>query len=223
MSSTSSGAVCSTSRSVRNLPFLSYSVLLAQTLPTADTHDHAVSNGVLPAVYHFDSKADVEEYIPSLGIPATFFLAGIYMSNLPGMSLREMPDGKWALALPMPEDAPIPLFAAEYDTGKFVKAIFLKKDATLGKHIYGATAYYKPKQIIDEFKELFPGVGREATFNRLPDEVFKGIMTSTGAPEVVAEGMLQNMRLMPEFEYYGGNKLEPSLEVSFCSLYPQQR
>jgi len=30
---------------------------------------------------HFDSKADVEEYVRELGIPATFFFAGCYMSN----------------------------------------------------------------------------------------------------------------------------------------------
>lgn len=172
-----------------------------------------LTNGVLSQVYHFDSKAAVEDHIRSLGIPATFFMAGFYMANLPGMSLREMPDGKWGLALPLPDDSPIPLFAAEHDTGKFVKAIFLKKDQTLGKRIYGATAYYTPKQIIDEFKEVFPEAGKDAGFSRLPDGVFKDIMASTGAPEPVQEEMLQNMRLMPEFGYYGGDKLEPSLSI----------
>lgn len=32
---------------------------------------------------HFDSKAEVEEYTRSLAIPATFFFAGTYMSNIP--------------------------------------------------------------------------------------------------------------------------------------------
>lgn len=102
-----------------------------------------LSRGILPGVYHFDGKAEVEEYIRSLGIPATFFLAGFFMSNLPGGGLREN-NGKWSLALPMPGNAPIPLLAAEYDTGKFVKAIFLKKEATLGKQIYGAQALNCP-------------------------------------------------------------------------------
>lgn len=30
---------------------------------------------------HFDSKAEVEDYVRDLGIPATFFYAGAYMSN----------------------------------------------------------------------------------------------------------------------------------------------
>ena len=33
---------------------------------------------------HFDSKAEVEEFTRSLGVPATFFYAGSYMSNIPG-------------------------------------------------------------------------------------------------------------------------------------------
>lgn len=169
-------------------------------------------------MFHFDSKAEVEEYIRKLEIPATFFLPGFYMSNIPGMSLREMPDGKWGLALPMPDDASIPLFAAEYDTGKFVKAIFLKKAATLGKRIYGATAYYTPSEILNTFKQVYPGAGKDARYSQLPHEVFKGILASAGTPEIVQEEMLQNMRLIPEFGYYGGDKLEPSLAVSLASL-----
>lgn len=220
MFSTSSGAVYPTARSVREPPRTHFTQSLRDRPLTLLT---PVTNGVLSQVYHFDSKAAVEDHIRSLGIPATFFMAGFYMANLPGMSLREMQEGKWGLALPLPEDSPIPLFAAEHDTGKFVKAIFLKKDQTLGKRIYGATAYYTPKQIIDEFKEVFPEAGKDAGFSRLPDEVFKGIMASTGAPEPVQEEMLQNMRLMPEFGYYGGDKLEPSLSVSFFlkkEIYP---
>lgn len=168
----------------------------------------------MPNVHHFDSKANVEEYIRTLNIPATYFMPGFFMSNLPGMSLREMPDGKWALALPMPADSPIPLFAAEHDTGKFVKAIFLNKQKTLGERVYGATDYYTPTQIVETFKELFPTVGKDATFKRLPDAAFKGILAATGAPEPIQEEMLQNMRLMPEFGYYGGDTLASSHAVS---------
>lgn len=32
---------------------------------------------------HFDAKAEVEEYVRELGIPATFFYPGTYMSNFP--------------------------------------------------------------------------------------------------------------------------------------------
>lgn len=178
---------------------------------------NVVSKGVLPGVYHFDAKARVEDYIRSLGIPASFFLAGFFMSNLPGASLRQLPDGKWGLALPIPDDSPIPLFDAENDTGKFVKAMLLDEQKVLGKRVYGATAYYTPAQIVEEFKELYPSVAKDAGYIQLPGDVFKGIMAGTGAPEVVQEELLQNMRLMPEFGYYGGDTLDFSLGVSHAS------
>ncbi|KAL1742101.1 hypothetical protein HDZ31DRAFT_84366 [Schizophyllum fasciatum] len=167
-----------------------------------------LSKGVLSQVHHFDSKATVEEYIRDLGIPATFFLPGFYMSNIPGSNLRAMPDGKWALAMPMPENAPIPLFAAEHDTGKFVKAILLKREETLGKRVYGSTGYTTPLEILDAFKKVYPTSGKDASFQQLPGDVFKGILGSMGMPEPVQEELLQNMRLVYEFGYYGGEKLD---------------
>ena len=172
-----------------------------------------VSKGVLPAVHHFDSKARVEDYIRSIGIPASFFLPGFFMANIPGGSFRQT-DGKWGLALPIPDDSPIPLFDAEHDAGKFVKAMFLNEEKVLGKRVYGATAYYTPAQLVEEFKELFPSDAKDAGYTQLSHDEFKGGMASTGAPEFVQEEMLQNMRLLPEFGYYGGDTLDFSLEVS---------
>ena len=40
---------------------------------------------------HFDSKAEVEEYVRGLGIPATFFYAGCYMSNFPAALQKVIP------------------------------------------------------------------------------------------------------------------------------------
>ena len=184
-----------------------------------------MSNGVLPGVYHFDGKARVEEYIRTLGIPASFFHAGFYMSNLPGQSLRDMGDGNWALALPAPADAPIPCLDAEADTGKFVKAMFLNTDKVLGKRIYGATAYYTPTELLDQFKEVFPNTGKKAAFSQLPGDVFKSIMAGTGAPEPIQEALLQNFRLLKEFGYFGGDSLDYSLSVgrfvsTFIENYP---
>ena len=50
-----------------------------------------VSEGKLTHMPHFESKAEVEEYTRSLGIPATFFFAGAYMSNIPE-SLQKVKD-----------------------------------------------------------------------------------------------------------------------------------
>ncbi|CAI7649486.1 unnamed protein product [Penicillium manginii] len=175
-----------------------------------------LSGGVLSQVHHFDSKAKVEEYIRKEGIPATFMLPGFYMSNIPGGNLRKTPEGIWKLALPIPGDSPVPLFASEYDTGTFVKSILLKRDETLGKRIYAATKYYTPLEILATFKQQYPDAGKDAVFSELPHAVFKGILAAAGMPDVVQEELLENMRLMPEFGYYGGEALESSTEVALA-------
>ena len=173
-----------------------------------------MSHGVLSSVHHFDGKAEVEEYIRSLNTPATFFLAGAYMSYLSSGSLRELTKGKWGLALPIPDNSPIPLLDAESDTGKFVKAIFKKRNDTLGKRIYGAVAYYTPATMLRGFEEVFHEAGKGASYIELPHDVFKASLASSGASEVFQEEVLQTMRLMPEFGYYGGASLDSSIAVS---------
>lgn len=174
------------------------------------------SHGALPNVYHFDSKAEVEDYIRSIGIPATYFLAGCYMSNFPGRFLRETSPGKWTIALPIPDSTRIPLIDIKNDTGKFVKAIFKKKDATLGKRIYGATAYYTPHSMLEQLKEVYPGV-KEVSFSELPSDVFKGMLGSGGAPEALQEEMLEMFEFFagpePGLGYYGGDSLDSSTAV----------
>lgn len=163
---------------------------------------------------HFDSKAHIEEYIKKSGLPATFFMPGFYMSNLPGGMFRQAPpNNDWTLALPIPSTTPIPLLDTADDTGKFVKAILNNREKTLGKQIYAATNYYTIEEIVKEFKELYPEAGKTAKSAELPHDVFKGIMMKTGAPAESAEELLQNMRLMNEFGYYFGANLDESHSV----------
>ena len=173
-----------------------------------------MTNGVLSKVHHFDSKATVEEYIRGLGIPATFFLAGFYMSNFLEPSFAAASGSTWTLALPMPDDAPIPLFAAEHDTGTFVKAILLKRAATLGQRVYGAPAYTTPLQMVGAFDRVYRGSGARAVYKRLSGDEFKAVLAAHGYPEASREDLLQNMRLVYEYGYYGGDKLDWSVSVS---------
>jgi uncharacterized protein YbjT (DUF2867 family) len=80
-------------------------------------HVKESTNGRLPNVHHFDAKADVEKYIRSLGIPATFVLPGYFMSNYTKM-LQKQEDGSYSLAYPVGSQAKFPLFDAAEDTGK---------------------------------------------------------------------------------------------------------
>jgi hypothetical protein len=174
-----------------------------------------LSKGALAGVSHFDSKAAVESYIREIGIPASFFLPGFFMSNLPGGMFRQLPpNNSWTLALPIPGSTPVPLLDSVDDTGKFVKGILLNREKTLGKRIYAATDYYTLDQVVEQFKEQYPEAGKDAKVVELPHGVFKDILTKQGLGEENAEELLQNMRLMNEYGYYGGADLKESHSVS---------
>jgi uncharacterized protein YbjT (DUF2867 family) len=174
-----------------------------------------VTKGALPHVYHFDSKAKVEAYIRTTALPATYFMPGFYMSNLPGSSLRPSPpDNAWTLTMPVPASAPVPLFATIQDTGKFVKAILLNREKTLGKRVLAATKYYTFQEMLDEFKATFPEAGKTARYFEAPHDVYKGFLTGAGLPEFAATELLENMRLLNEGGYYGGDSLEWTHSVS---------
>ena len=149
-------------------------------------------------------------------------MAGFFMSNLPGKMLRPNPQtNAYAVALPIPTNSPIPLLDTEADTGKFVKGMLLNPQKTLGKRIYGATDYYTPEQIIDEFKAFKPEASKDAKAMELPHAVFKGILGKTGAPEPIQEEMLQNMLLMSTYGYFGGDSLAESQAVSDATSWTE--
>lgn len=159
-------------------------------------------------MYHFDSKAKVEEYVRELGIPATFFMPGFYMPNFPGQMLRPYPpQNNWTLGLPIPGSAPIPLYNPA-DTGKYIKAAVLNREKMLGRRILAATEYKTAQEVVDIFKRVFPVAGKTATYFELPKEVFHKAMTDSGSPDFVSTEMYENMRLMADFGYYGGESLE---------------
>ncbi|KAK5662186.1 hypothetical protein OQA88_8091 [Cercophora sp. LCS_1] len=165
-----------------------------------------LSNGQLPNVYHFDSKALVEDYARASGIPSTFFMPGFYMSNLPGSAFRN-DNGTWTFSLPIPETAQIPMFDTA-DTGKFIKAIALHRDEVLGKRVLGATEYMTGKAIVEGFKKVFPEAGKTARYQQLPEDVYVQILKGSGMPDFVATELLENMVLMDRFGYYGGESLD---------------
>ncbi|KAH7408988.1 NmrA-like family protein [Cadophora sp. MPI-SDFR-AT-0126] len=161
-----------------------------------------MTNGKLPNVHHFDSKAAVESYIrtslPTL--PTTYLLAGLYMSNIPGQWLRPSPQPphNYTLSLPVPSSSPVPLFATLSDTGKLVKGILNHREETLGKRVLAATKYYT----LDEMLEGARG------YYEVDRETYLGWMTGAGLPEFAAVELYENMRLLAEGGYYGGEGLE---------------
>lgn len=157
------------------------------------------SSGRLSHVSHFDGKAKIEQYVRESGIPAVFFLPGLFMTGMFDM-IKKGEDGVLTYALPADgEKAQVPLFDVVADTGKFVKVALKNFDAYAGKRIHAATDYYSPSRIVAEFKEAS---GKEARFVQVPVDVFKGFL-----PPPVAQELTENMLLLEDPGYYAGAKL----------------
>lgn len=171
-----------------------------------------MSKGVLTQVYHFDSKAEVEEYIRNIGVPATFFMPGYFMSNIPGGTLRKT-GPTWGLGLPIPTTSSIPMFDSQGDTGKFVKAILINREKVLGKRILAATEYQTIEEIVKQFSEVFPEDGKDAKAHEFSHDAYLAGLAAKGIPEFVQQELLENMRLMAEFGYYGGESLDESHSI----------
>ena len=140
-------------------------------------------------------------------------MAGFYASNLSTQFIVKTPNG-YIFPVPSDADALIPMFDAANDTGKLVKAIFLNKEKTLGKEIYGAENYYTPVEIAKAFEETFPVDGKGTQYVPVKGEDFVNTLKGYGMSDKIAEEMLENMYLLnKEYGYYAGAELKESLSV----------
>ncbi|KAL7944933.1 hypothetical protein V8C42DRAFT_324121 [Trichoderma barbatum] len=166
------------------------------------------SNGRLPNIFHFDGKAEIEEYVRSSGVPGTFFLPGMFMSGYETMIRKNPPSepAGYTLALPVdPSKAKAPLFDAAGDTGKFVKAAIKGFPSQTRTRILAAADYYTIDRLIAEFSEV---MGQPAHAVQIDDEMFKSFL-----PPPAAQELLENMKLLEDPGYYAGESLEESLSL----------
>jgi hypothetical protein len=144
-------------------------------------------------------------------------MPGLYMSNLPGSSLRlTPPSNTYTLSMPVPSSSPVPLFATNADTGKFVKAILLHREETLGKRVLAATKYYTFDELVEGFEKVFPEAGKGVSFKEQGEEEYVGELKALGLPEFGAVELYENMKLLAQEGYYGGESLDWSHSVCFC-------
>ena len=165
-------------------------------------------------MYHFDSKADVADYISTLSLPHTFFQPGFYLSNIPGKMFRQgSPSEPWTLTLPVDATkAQVPIFDTA-DGGKFVKAIVLAGARVHGKNIYAAAEYLSPARLLDDFRATFPEAGKTARYYQAPRDQYIGFLTGSGMPGFAAEELYENMAALEIGGYYGGASLDESVAL----------
>jgi uncharacterized protein YbjT (DUF2867 family) len=162
---------------------------------------------------HFDSKAVVEEYIRSLGIPASFLLQGMFMNQIIHFLLPSTsPSGSktYKFTTPVPASTKMPLISANKDTGKYVKEMLLHPEKVFGKRIYTGEKYYT----MDETAEIIKKVGGlDVSYEQCTDEAFRKSLAGVGAPEFLQEDMSQNAKYFQEYGFFQQD-LEDSHKVS---------
>lgn len=175
-----------------------------------------VTNGKLVGMHHWQSKANVEQNIRNLGIPATFFLAGFFMQTLSTAFFRQdKASNTWTLQMPFAANTPMPLIDAATDTGKYVKSILHQREKMLGKRILAAADYYTAQEVVDVFVEAKPEAGKGASYKEVSPAIFRAYLRDDlGFGEGAQDELLENMQLLSEFGYFGGADLAESNSVS---------
>ncbi|GLA07351.1 hypothetical protein AnigIFM60653_008582 [Aspergillus niger] len=176
---------------------LIYSSLLNVTETTA---------GRLKNVHHFDHKAQVEQYIRSLGVPATFVLPGYFMTNYTAVGLlRKGENGVWTVAYPVGKEAKFPLIDIAADMGKYVAASLKNRSETLGAQILVAEDYYTPTRILEDFEQV---TGQKTQFVQVDSETYKSFI-----PGPMGLEMLENHLFIGNPGYFNGRSLNESKDL----------
>jgi hypothetical protein len=186
-----------------------------------DQHSHLVSNGVYPHVEDFDGKAEVEEYIRALGIPASFYLAGFYMSNLFNFAAKD-DSGSLIWRLPIKLSTLWPLIDIQEDTGKFVKAMIKHREQVLGKRVLGAWDYISIKDMTKAVKQMSTERTTEIGIEEVTPEAFKRLAQEAGMSPRVAQLLLESYQAKQDFGYFGKESLDWShsiLDEKLTSLH----
>jgi len=155
------------------------------------------TQGKISTVHHFDSKAKVEEYVRSIGVPGTFVMPGLFMSYMLNTAMKKNDAGTYVLTTPFPPDqTKIPLFDPGNDMGLFTAAALLLGQETINKRILCSSGYVTPNEIISTFSAV---TGSKAVINKITFEQFHAAF-----PPMMADELTGNFQLVVDPGYYAG-------------------
>ncbi|KAF9508229.1 hypothetical protein BS47DRAFT_245492 [Hydnum rufescens UP504] len=87
-------------------------------------------------VYHFESKANVDDYLRTKKVPFSLVLTSFYYSNLTNFGFLRKDGGEFVLQLPLPASTQIPSFDS-HDTGSWVLAALKSEPSGKTFNAYG--------------------------------------------------------------------------------------
>ncbi|PYI00596.1 putative hscarg dehydrogenase [Aspergillus sclerotiicarbonarius CBS 121057] len=141
--------------------------LAASTIPTLERYIYSAlgpmkkhSKGKYPHSYHWDSKAEIVEFIetelPELAKRTSFVYLGVYVSN-PLFMPRVDHGGKLKFVIPLGKRVKIPVMDAGMATGGFVRA--LVEEETAGVKLLACCGWLEVREMVDVWARV---TGREA-------------------------------------------------------------
>jgi hypothetical protein len=191
--------------------------------------DHSKHNPSWPSLPLWSSKTVIEQYIRSLGLPATFVYTGIYNNNFtslpyPLFCMALQPDGTFIWQAPFHPDVPLPWLDAEHDVGPAV--LQLIKDGPSkwqgGNRIALAYEMLSPRQACRAFAR---GIGRPVHYVQGPIEVTVKIPAGYARQLVALEKLFtigqDDYKKQPP--YFGSVELEKSCPEEALRLWEGYR
>ena len=162
------------------------------------SHPSKITNGKLSKVTAFDVKADVEIWIRTLPIKASFYAPASFMQNFQGRAMTPRPspanDGSYVMTNLLKPDSKLPLIDIT-DTGVWVGAILADPDKYEGKQFAAADRCYTFSEVAATISKI---TGKKVTYQQLDDEVFAGFL-----PEPVREMYKEMFQFDRDYGYYG--------------------
>ena len=160
------------------------------------------SGSKYPHVYHFDSKAKIEEYIrnnvPEIAKILSTVLMGIFMENWKEASFApQKADGSWVfneLDL-LGNFGAMPFVAASRDTGTFVQALVVDQEAET--RLYGVSEFKTYGEVAKVWEKV---QGAPAVARAMPKDAF-----AEAWPEMIREEVVECFEFAREFEYAGND------------------
>ena len=175
-----------------------------------------VTAGKITGVLQFDSKAIVEEYIGSLGIPATFLHLGMFMNYLLYWLKPICPGSKsYKFSIPFPTSTKLSLISVNEDAGKYVKAILMNQEKVLGKQIAAAEQQYSPDDVVRIIREI---AGLDVIVERVTNEEYRKQLVALGIPDFFIDDMSDNVKYIEEYGFFNAKDIKDGHEVSLSTL-----
>ena len=190
--------------------------------------DHSRHDPDWPALPLWSSKAEIEQYVRGLNVPATFVYTGIYNNNFtslpyPLFCMELQPDGTFCWTAPFHPDVPLPWLDAEHDVGPAV--LQLIKDGPQkwnGERVALAYEMLSPREACRAFSR---GIGRPCYYAQGPIEISVKIPSGYQRQLVALEKLFTIGREDPEKQppYFGDWVLENSCPREAMMLWEGHR